>query len=92
MFANLLQLITGRPPSSHSYDEAFVQEVTIRRKIIRRPAVERLLLGCWLLIAAKCWLVVWLIGKYHVPVHPLWVIAPTVLFALLCTAVYFRRS
>ena len=92
MFANFLQLITGRPTPPHNYEEAFVEEVTVRRPRIRRPGVERLLLGCWVAIAGKCWLTVWLIQKYHVPVHPLWVIAPTVLFALLCTAVYFRRE
>jgi len=92
MFANLLQLILRRAPSAHSYEQAFVRKVTIRRQRSRRPDVERLILGCWLLIAAKCWLVIWLIGKYRVPVDPLWVIGPTLLFALLCTVVYFRRE
>jgi uncharacterized membrane protein len=44
------------------------------------------------LIALKSWLVIWAVAKYHVPIHPLWVIVPTVLFALLCTLVYLLRD
>ena len=58
----------------------------------RNLRVERLILACWLLIAGKCWLVVWLVGKYHMAFSPLWVTVPTVVFALLCTAAYFFRD
>lgn len=92
MFANLLQLITRRPPAAHAYDLAFVKEVHVRRHRTRRPDVERVLLVCWVLIAIKCWVVIWAVEKYHVPIDPLWVIVPTLLFALLCTAVYFLRE
>jgi hypothetical protein len=88
MFANLIHFITRRPPPE-DYDLAFVKEVSVRAKPVRNPRVERLILICWVLIAGKCWLVTWLVEKYHVPIDPLWVIAPTLLFALLCTAVYF---
>jgi hypothetical protein len=91
MFANLLQLITRHPPAEE-YDVAFVKEVSVRRPEARDPRTLRVLLAGWLLIAGKCWLITWLIGKYHVPIDPLWVVGPTVLFALLCTAVYYRRE
>jgi hypothetical protein len=91
MFANLIQLITRRPPPD-DYDLAFVKEVSVHAKPARSPRVERIILIGWGLIAGKCWLVTWLIEKYHVPIDPMWVVAPTVLFALLCTVVYFRRS
>ena len=91
MFANLLQLITRRPPASHS--RGFVEEVRLVDHLpARNPRAEKLFLVCWLLIAAKCWLVVWLIDKYHMKLNPLWVNAPTIAFALLCTAVYFFRE
>lgn len=89
MFANLIQLITGRPPPPGDYDLAFVKEVTVRLKPRRNPRIERIILVGWVLIAAKCWLMTWLIDRYQVPVDPLWVVAPTVAFALLCTAVYY---
>ncbi len=90
MFANFLQLITRRPPPD--YERSFVQEVRVKQRSPRNPRIERLILGCWLLIIAKSFLVVWLVGKYHLNFNAAWVIAPTVIFALLCTAVYFWRD
>ena len=90
MFANLLQLITRRPPPD--YERSFVQEVRVREKSPRNPRIERAILAGWLLIIGKSFLVVWLVEKYHLQFHPGWVIIPTVISALLCTAVYFWRD
>ncbi len=91
MFASLLQLLTRRP--APDCERGFVEEVRVSDHLPpRNRRVERILLGCWLLIAAKCWLVVWLVEKYHMKFSAWWVTAPTVLFALLCTAVYFFRE
>ncbi len=94
MFANLLHLITRRAPAplTDAYDLAFVKEVSVRQKTPRNPRMERLILAAWILIAGKCWLMTWLIEKYHVPINPLWIVVPSVLFALLCTVVYFCRD
>lgn len=59
---------------------------------VRNPRVERLILACWILIAGKCWLMSWLVARYHMKFDALWVNAPTVTFALMCTAVYFWRE
>jgi hypothetical protein len=91
MFANLLQLLTGRPPNDQ--ERHFVEEVRLIDHVPpRNLRVEKLILGCWVLIAVKCALVVWLVGKYHMKLNPLWVNAPTVMFGLLCTAVYYCRE
>jgi hypothetical protein len=90
MFANLLQLITRRPPPDYSPE--FIKEVNIRTRTRRHPKVERLLWICWLLIIVKCVVVFWACAHYHVPFNPLWVVAPTVLFAAVCTAVYYWRD
>jgi len=91
MFPNLVQLVTRRPLPG--YDRGFVEEVRIVPKVrARHPRVEKLLLACWLLIAGKCTLVIWLINKYHMAFSPWWVNGPTVAFALMCTAIYFRRE
>ncbi|MEO7598369.1 MAG: hypothetical protein ABIV50_05525 [Opitutus sp.] len=91
MFANLLQLITRRPPSDHM--RGFVEEVRLVDHVpARNPRAEKLFLVCWILIAAKCGLIVWLIERYHMKLNPLWVNGPTIAFALLCTAVYFFRE
>jgi len=91
MFANFLQLITGRPPTENEH--GFVEEVRlIEHARVRNPRAEKLFLICWILIAAKCGLVIWLVEKYHMKFNPLWVNAPTICFALLCTAVYFFRD
>ena len=77
MFANFLQLITGRPPTEH--EQGFVEEVhLVNHARPRNRRAEKLFLVCWLLIAVKCFLVVWLVDKYHMNFSPLWVNGPTV--------------
>ena len=90
MFANLLHLISRRPPQT--YENAFVEQVTVTEKSPRNRRVEQLLIAGWVLIAIKSVLVIWAVHRWHVPFSPLWVIAPTVAFAALCTAVYFWRE
>lgn len=91
MFANLVQLITRRPPPG--YDHAFIEEVRLSEHLPKRNLrVEKLILVCWVLIAVKCTLVAWLVGKYHMKFDALWVNAPTICFGLMCTAAYFWRE
>lgn len=91
MFADLLQWITGRPAESTAYDRAFLSEVTVRRPLPPDPKVEKFILICWVLIAVKHGLVIWAVSHYHMPFHQLLVNAPTWIFALVATAVYYRR-
>lgn len=69
-----------------------MREVRVRERSPRNRQVERLLAICWAIIALKSAAVVWLFGRYHVPVSPAWVIVPTVVFAALCTVVYLLRD
>ena len=88
MFSNLLQLISRRP--SPDYERGFVEEVRLAEQMpAHNPRIEKVILACWILIAAKCGLAVWLIDKYHMKFSPFWVTAPTVASALMCTAAYF---
>ncbi len=41
----------------------------------------------WVVIIAKCLAVPWAVSRWQVPVHPGWVIVPTLLFAALVTVV-----
>jgi len=41
----------------------------------------------WAVIIAKCLAVPWVITRWQIPVHPGWVIVPTLLFAALVTLV-----
>ena len=90
MLTSLLQLITRRAPAD--YEQAFVHGVEVKERIARNPWAERLILACWLVIVAKCLLVIWAINHWAVPFSPYWVILPTVLMAALCTAVYYWRD
>lgn len=74
------------------YERAFVRHVAVKRRIGRNPLVERLILAGWLLIVLKCFAVIWIIDRWAVPFHPYWLIVPTILFAGLCTAVYYWRD
>ncbi len=89
MLTNLLQLF-GRHPDNE-YEKAFVKEITVRQKRARNVRMERIIFAGWLLIACKSAFIWWACAHYAVPVHPLSVIAPTIMFGLLCTVVYFGR-
>jgi hypothetical protein len=92
MFANLLQLIARRPRPDE-YDRAFVKDVRVAPpREARSRRAERWIIAGWLLIAVKCTAIWWLIGTYRVPIHPLWLVGPTVLFGLLATAAYIWRD
>lgn len=89
MFSNLLQLIARRP--SPDYEQGFVHEVRTVPRRVRNRRIERLFFLAWVLIAIKSAVVLWAVPHYHIPFSPFWVIGPTVIFAALCTAVYWRR-
>jgi hypothetical protein len=87
MLVNLLRTLF--PPSPAGYDRAFVKAVHVKtRRPVRRASPLVLLVG-WVAIALKCWAVVWAISYFKVPVNPLWVTAPTVIFAGLCTVLFY---
>jgi hypothetical protein len=90
MLADFVRLIIRRPPVD--YERGFVRGVSVRRRTPRNRRVELVIEACWAVIVIKSAAVVWLFGRYHVPVSPLWVIAPTVAFAALCTLVYLLRD
>jgi hypothetical protein len=90
MFANLLQLITRRPPPD--FEQGFVRDVHVTRRRARDRRTERILLAGWVLILCKSFLMIWVVDKYHLKFNANWIIVPTVIAALLCTAVYFRRE
>ena len=56
--------------------------------VVRRRRVEKIIRICWAIIAVKSAAVVWVVRHYNLPFSPLWVIGPTVIFALLATALY----
>ena len=91
MFANLVQLITGRPAPAEVIHHAFVEEVHVHHPPRRDARVERLILGCWVLIALKHLLIVWACRHYPVPFHQLWVNFPTWMLGTLATGVYYGR-
>jgi hypothetical protein len=59
------------------------------RQARHRRRVETLINFCWGLIVLKCFAVVWVVNRYAMPFNPLWVIAPTVVFAFLATSLYY---
>lgn len=92
MFANLLQLISGRPPPPEVERSAFVEAVHVDRDVERRnPKVERLICICWILIAVKHVLIIWVCQRYPVPYHQLWINFPTWLLGVLATGLYYGR-
>lgn len=94
MFANLLQLITGRPPPPELERSAFIESVRVHNPGQPRRDVktERFILLCWYLIAVKHVLVIWACNHYPVPFHQLWINFPTWLLGALATAVYYLHA
>ena len=91
MFANLFQLITGRPAVPGIERDAFIEDVRVRHVESRSKRVEWLILGCWVLIALKHVLIIWACRHYPVPFHQLWVNFPTWLLGALATGIYYGR-
>ncbi len=55
----------------------------------RLSRFERWFLGvAWLLIVVKCFVVAWAIPHFHVPVHPMWIIGPTLFCAGFVTILW----
>jgi hypothetical protein len=90
MFANLIQLITRRPPPD--LEQSFVKEVHVTRRRTRNPRTEKILLWGWVLILLKSFLMIWAVDRYHMKFNANWIIIPTIVAALVCTAVYFRKE
>jgi len=90
MLAGLVRLINRRGASE--YERGFVREVRVSTRAARNRRVERVIAVCWVIIIIKCAAVVWLFDHYNIPVSPLWVVAPTVIFAALITVVYLLRD
>lgn len=81
-----------RAPAPDEADLAFVKDVRIEQpRIARNQRSEWVLVVGWALVLAKCVLVWWACRAYSVPVHPAWVIVPTLMGAALCTVLYWRR-
>jgi hypothetical protein len=89
MFANLFPPSRRPPPE---YERNFVQEVKVEAPPPRNRRLERLILGGWILIIVKSIVVFWAVHHYRIPFNALWVVAPTIVFALLITYVYWKRT
>ena len=92
MFANLVQLITGRPATPEIGRRAFIEEVRVADQPVRNPRVVRLIGVCWMLIAVKHVAIIWAVWRYHIPFHQLWINFPTWMLGVLATAIYYGRT
>jgi len=90
MFADLFPWSNRRTPEA--YEQAFVEEVVVRRPVPRDPRLEKLILLCWGLIAVKHIAVIWAVHHYAVPFNQLWINAPTFMLGLLATVAYYWRE
>lgn len=91
MLAKFLQLLMPRASFYDDTGDRTRPAPALSRKAHERR-VERWIVIGWVLILAKCAAMWWAIEKYQVPIHPLWLVGPTILFGLLATAVYIWRD
>ena len=57
--------------------------------LARLSRFDRWFLGvAWVVIVAKCLVVWWAVPHFHVPVHPMWIIGPTLFFAAWVTVLW----
>jgi len=52
------------------------------------PRVRWFVAIAWSLIGLKCTLVWWAMLHWNVPFHPMWIVGPTLAFALLATTLW----
>lgn len=92
MFAPLTRFFARRlDPAENEHD--FVRGLRVEHPREPRSRRSELILAIgWVLILAKCVALHWLIRAYAVPIHPWWLIGPTLAFATLCTWLYWRRD
>ncbi len=68
-------------------------QLPVHINIAQYPSRVRWFMGIgWFLIAVKCVVVWWAIGHWNVPFHPLWIVAPTVAFAALASAIWLTHQ
>lgn len=59
--------------------------------VVPRRVVLGLGIG-WFVIVAKCAALPWLFARWEIPVHPGWVIVPSLIFALLVTSIVLTHD
>ena len=92
MLNSLAPLSSDGRVDPNAYEQAFVLSVEVKDEPMPRSRTVEVILGVgWILIAFKWWLVTWAVAKYHIPIHPLVINIPTVIFGLTCTLVYWFR-
>lgn len=55
------------------------------------PRVRWFMAAAWVVIVIKCLVVTWAIEHWRMPFHASWVVVPTLVFAALATALWFRH-
>jgi hypothetical protein len=53
--------------------------------------VRWLMAVLWGVVVAKCIVVWWAIDRWQVPFHPLWIVAPTIIFAGLASMLWLTH-
>ena len=79
-------------PAAGEFDRAFVRETRVEHpREARSRRSEWVLAIGWALVVVKCLAVFWACRTYAVPIGPWWIAGPTLVFAALCTLIYWRR-
>ncbi len=52
------------------------------------PSVRRFMGIAWVVIAIKCVVIWWAMVHWHVPLHPMWIVGPTLVFASLASVLW----
>ena len=55
------------------------------------PGVRWFMAVAWVVIVLKCIVVWWAMLHWRVPIHPLWIVAPTIVFATLATGLWLTH-
>lgn len=64
----------------------------VQINVAQYPSSARRFMGAvWVLIVAKCVLVWWAMLHWHVPMHPLWIVGPTLIFATLASVLWLTH-
>ncbi|MBX3749795.1 MAG: hypothetical protein KF897_06885 [Opitutaceae bacterium] len=55
------------------------------------PRVRWFMAIVWAVILVKCVVIWWAMVHWSVPLHPLWIVAPTLVFAATATAIWLTH-
>jgi len=73
-------------------DYTRAMHLPVQINVAQYPQSVRRFMGiAWILIVVKCVVVWWAMLHWNVPLHPMWIVGPTLIFATLASVIWLTH-